>query len=191
MGEYTRSSIGRLKEATAERTPGTVASRCTTSRKNCARRGPSGYLPGGGLTVMVREPCGLKPGFTVCRLRKLSTSRLAPISSTTESAICPATSRLRARWRRPPPVFPQPLSRRMPLRSGRETCSAGASPKPTPVSSEIPSVNANAGRSTRIGWNPGSVLPASVLTSQTTPHCAIRAPNTAAVTARRLLSSNN
>ena len=122
---------------------------------------------------------GSNPGSIVCKARKLLTHKPAPISTTSDKAICTTTSTLRRLHRRPPPRRPGLSPLRAATKSGLETCSAGASPKTIPVRSDSPSVKPSARPSRRPSkvrgtklvccWNPNNRLVTQYATSKPAP----------------------
>ena len=69
--------------------------------------------------------------------------RPAPTSSTTESVTCAVTNAARSRERREPARASASSVFRAVTMSTREACSAGASPKTTPVETETAKVKAS------------------------------------------------
>src|SRR5579859_3943929 len=83
-----------------------------------------------------------KPGFTCESSHKLFTSKPAPITSTTATAISAIASALRKRLLFAAPEFCPPVFSDS-VKSIFDACSAGASPKIAPVASAISAVNAS------------------------------------------------
>jgi hypothetical protein len=136
----------------------------------------------------------LKPGLTLSRLRKLLMSSPALTRSTSESATSETTRMLRRRRPREPPDVPLPLDLSVPLRSMRELCSAGTSPKMMPVTIEIirvkPSTRPSIDNSFRRGSS-DSALSGTDEMSRFSPHDDSSRPMMPPSAESRMLSVSN
>ena len=88
---------GRSFIAPTARTPGSVAIRSDSCRKNAIRRSGAVFRPPPNGTRTVSTPDGRNPGSTLRSRMKLRISRPAPISTTTASATSVTTRVLRKR----------------------------------------------------------------------------------------------
>ena len=124
---------------------------------------------------VVSTPSGLIPALTFCKLMKLLIINPAPTSSTSESAISAATSRLRRRCC-PPPAPLRPPSFSVSFKSGFEASSAGAVPNTKPVNSEHAAVNPNT-RPSRSNFIQKGMSMGIALSSRSSPHSASTNPS--------------
>ena len=83
------------------------------------------------------------PGDSVCAAMKLRRNNVAPTSNTRHTATCATTSAFRSRPVVRPPLPLRPSSFKALIVCGLEACSAGASPKITPVTTDTPTANIN------------------------------------------------
>ena len=91
---------------------------------------------------MVSTLFASNPGATARNANDVRMRSPDPITSVSASATSRTTSAERTRLLRPPPDEPVP-SLSVPLRSSRAACSAGITPKSSPVPIETIAVNAN------------------------------------------------
>ena len=125
--------------------PPTARRRSPTAGRSAAGRSRRGSAAAdtarpGSTRPNVTSWLRLKPASTVVRFQRLRSSRPAPITSTTASATSSITSPLRSRARAAPAVDRCPASFSEMLTTRSRSCSSGAMPKSTPVTSETSNV---------------------------------------------------
>ena len=173
-------SKGNRLAAPTTSTPGSCASRLVARSNQATQRARSASLGspfGPGSDARSVSTCSARmPGSTARSLTKLRSMSPVPTSSTSDSATSATTSVLRSRPR--VELVPRVPSLSASFRSGREPASAGARPKPTPVTSATAMVNASTRPSSATSLARGSAS-GLMATSASTPHTASKRPSAA------------
>ena len=165
--------IGGIAEPPAASTPGSTAAASTSCWRN-ARRPAAFGCTRLALTLTIRTDLRSKPAARPCRVTNVRTSRIAPTTSTSDSATC-ATTRL-------PDSLPRrsPASARADLSAsiGRaaDARNAGASPNKTTVATVVKAVNRRVRQSSERSRETRLTESESCATSAPLPHAATRSP---------------
>ncbi len=181
---------GRTEVAPTAVTPGSAAIASVARSKYATRTVSLGYLAAGRPMLKVSTLSGRNPGSTCRRRENERVSRPAPTRSVSATATVPITSARRSASPPRSPAAPRPPSFSVSWSDVRDTRSAGARPKSSPVKSDSSSVKPSTLPSMPMAVAGGRLLSLSD-SSAGTPQSARRMPSAPPASARRTLSARS